>query len=240
MRAPLRAPCDYAGGMSPEAPRRLSRVLLTLALLVPALLVLWWLSSRPKPVRSNFDEALDRALAPVMEQREVHEKLRAAGPAQARPLARELAQSSIPYLAPRDLELWASTRERVARSSPAACTSLWKGGDDAAIGRAIAALGPEVLQPYVEMLARGFALRLERKPPPQPSPGAIERGFAAASATLPAEAREAFAADSRRSDVTDQRACELFLTVSHAASGLEPAERVDFLRALAVRLKSTR
>jgi hypothetical protein len=240
MRAPPRAPCDYLGAMSPKAPRRLSRVLLTLVLLVPALLVLWWLSSRPKPVRSSFDEALDRALAPVMEQREVHEKLRAAGPAQARPLARELALDSVPYLAPRDLELWASTRERVARSSRPACASLWKGSDDVAIGRAIAALGPEVLQPYVEMLARGFALRLERKPPPQPSPGAIERGFAAASAALPEEARAAFAADSRRSDVTDERACELFLAVSQAATGLEPAQRVDFLRALAAQLKPLR
>jgi hypothetical protein len=223
--------------MSPQAPRRVSRVLLTLALIVPAVLLLWWLYSRPKPVRSSFDEALDRALAPVMEQREVHEKLRAAGPAHARPLARELARASVPYLAPRDLELWASTRERVARSSPAACANLWKGSDDVAIGQAIAALGPEVLQPYVEMLARGFALRLERKPPPQPPPGAIERGFAAASAELPTEARAAFAADVRRSDVTDERACELFLTVSRALTRLEPAARVDFLRALAAQLE---
>ena len=136
--------------------------------------------------------------------------------------------------------MWASTRERVARSSPAACAHLWKGSDQVAIGRAIAALGPEVLEPYVEMLARGFALRLERKPPPQPPPGAIERGFAAAAAALPTEARAAFAADSRRSDVTDARACELFLTVSQAATRLEPVHRVDFLRALAAQLEPAR
>jgi hypothetical protein len=213
---------------------------LAVALLGPALLALWWLSSRPKPVRSSFDDALDRALAPVMEQREVHERLRVASSAQARPLARTLALDSVPYLAPRDLELWASTRERVARSSRHACAGLWKGSDDAAIGTAIAALGPELLQPYVEMLARGFAIRLERKPPPQSPPGSIERGFAAASAALPAEARAAFAADSKRSDVTDERACELFLMVSRAATSLEPAERADFLRALAAQLQAPR
>jgi hypothetical protein len=224
--------------MSAKVPRGSSRVLLSLALIVPALLSLWWLLSRPVRVRSTFEDALDRALGPVIEQREVSAKLGAATSAQGRTLARALALDSVPYLGPRDLELWASTRERVARSSKPACASLWKGSDDAAIGSAIAALGPELLGPYVDMLARALALRLERKPPPQVPPGAIGRGFAAASAALPPEARAAFAADSRRADVTDERACELFLTVSQAASALEPAARSDFLRALAAQSKA--
>ncbi len=223
--------------MSSQAPRHLSRALLALALIVPALLALGWFWRRPAPIRSSFDDALDRALAPVMEQSEVQHKLGAATSMQARPLARELARASVPFLAPRDLELWASTRERVARSSKTACASLWKGSDDAGVGRAIAELGPEALEGYVDMLARAFALRLERRPPPAVSPGAIERGFTAAAAALPAEARVAFAADSRRHDVSDARACELFLAVSRATTRLEPTERVDFLRALAVQLE---
>ena len=207
------------------------------ALIVPALLSLWWLWRRPAPVRSSFDDALDRALATVMQQREVQTKLGAATSEQARSFARELALASVPYSSPRDLELWASTRERVARSSKVACASVWKGSDDVAVGKAITALGPEVLEPYVEMLARAFAHRLERKPPPPVPAGAVERGFAATSAALPAEARSAFAADSRRPDVTDERACELFLAVSRATTGLEPGQRVDFLRALAAELE---
>jgi hypothetical protein len=152
-------------------------------------------------VASRFDDALDRALAPVMEQREVQLKLGAATPSQARLLARELAQRSIQYLAPRDLEIWQATRVRVARASPGACAKFWLGGDQALLGPAIAALGDEALDAYVEMLARALALRLERKPAPLPTAHAIERGFAAIAAGLPPEARAAFENDVERRDL---------------------------------------
>src|SRR5258705_2071547 len=79
-----------------------------LLLLAPLGLVLWWFWVRPQhpAAASRFDDVLDRALSPVMQQREVQLKLGAATPTQARLLARELALRSVPYLAPRDLELW--------------------------------------------------------------------------------------------------------------------------------------
>ena len=42
---------------------------------------------------------------------------------------------------------------------------------------------------------------------------------------------------SERSDVSDERACELFLTLSSGADKLEPALRVEFYRALAAELQ---
>jgi hypothetical protein len=151
-------------------------------------------------------------------------------------VARDLARRSVPYLAARDLELWAETREQVARSSPVACARLWKGGDDAFLGPAIVELGDDTLQAYVAMLARGFALRLERKPPPRVAPGSIERAFNAAAESLAPEARMAFQSDVRRADVSDQRACELFLALASAADHMEPPARTDFYRALALQL----
>lgn len=223
--------------MIAEGQRRLNRVLLAIALAVPLGLSVWWLASRREPTPSSFDEALDRALLPVMQQRDVQTKLGAATPRQARLLARELAAGSIQYLAPRDLELWQSTRVRVARVSTAACAYLWKGGNPRYLGRAIAGLGDEALQAYTEMLARGLALRLERKLAPEPAQGAIQHGFAAAAALLPSEARAAFEVDVRRKDLSAARACELFLTLANGTEKLEPEARSDFLRALARELQ---
>jgi hypothetical protein len=226
--------------MTQKGPRRLSRAVLGSVLVVPAVLAFWWLWTRPQRVTTHFDDALDRALAPVIEQTEVQHKLGAPTPTLTRVLARELAQRSVVYLAPRDLELWADIRARVARSSPQVCASLWKGGDQAFLGPAIAGLGDATLDTYTEMLARGLALRLERRPPPEPSPRAIERGFSAIAAALPPDAQRAFEADAKRPDVSDARACELFLTLSRGAAELEPAMRVDFYRALASELPTTR
>jgi hypothetical protein len=223
--------------MAPEGSRRKSSILLTLVLLAPAALSVWWLATRSEHTASSFDDALDRALAPVMQQREVQAKLSAATSTQARLLAREVAKRSVQYLDPRDLELWAATRGRVASVSKPACAHLWKGGDDTFLGPAIAALGDETLDAYVEMLARGLALRLEKKPPPAVSVAALDRGFAAIAEQLPAETRARFEADVKRRDVTDERACELFRMLSLGAEKLSPPLRVDFYRALASALE---
>lgn len=222
--------------MTNPSRRTISRIGLALVLLVPLGLAVWWLATRPEPVASRFDEALDRALVPVMEQREVQHKLGASTSNQARMLARELARRSVPYAAAHDLELWAEVRQKVARASPVACARLWKGGDDAFLGPAIAELGDTELESYVAMLARGFALRLERKPPPSVAAGSVERGFQAAAEGLAPEARAAFETDVKRADITDARACELFLQLSSGAAKLEPAARTDFYRAMAAQL----
>jgi hypothetical protein len=236
----VRAPpgrVSMATTMTPPRPRRLTRAVFASALVVPAMLAGWWLWKRPERATSHFDDALDRALLPVIEQSGAQHKLGAPTPALTRVLARELAESSVVYLAPRDLELWADIRARAARSSPLVCARLWKGGDQGFMGPAIAGLGDATLNAYAEMLARGLALRLERKPAPEPSPQAVERGFSAIAAALPQAAERAFNADAKRPDVSDTRACELFLTLSHGAAELEPAMRVDFYRALARELR---
>lgn len=197
-----------------------------------------WLWRRQPPADSALDAALDRALAPVIEQRAAQSKLGTSTSTQTRLLARQLALSSVSYLAARDLELWAETRKRVALSSPVACARLWKGADEAFIGAAVSELGDDALTAYAEMLARGFALRLERKPPPAILAGALEHGFSAVVAGLPPADRAAFEADARRADVSDARACQLFLELSNGAERLEPRERADFFRALSVALKS--
>jgi hypothetical protein len=209
-----------------------------LLLLLPLLLALWWLSTRRHRPDTAFDDALDRALRPVLEQRDVQSKLGTAGPTQTRLAARESALASVPYLAPRDLELWASLRQRAAEASPATCARLWKGADDEQLGKAVAQLGDEALTSYAELLARGFALRLERKPAPAVPPDALKRGFAAVGAALSPEERAAFEADAARPDVSDERACELFITLSRGIAELEPAARADFYRALSRGLKA--
>jgi len=219
--------------MTSEGQRRAGRVLRGIALAVPLVLAGWWLFNRPEPAASRFDEALDHAVAPVMQQTELPKKLGAVTSTQARLLSRELAERSVPYLGPRDLELWAATRLSVARASKAACARLWKGGDDALLRSAIGELGPEPLDTYTQMLARGLALRLERKPGPGLVPGVIDRGFAVIAEQLPPDARSQFQADVHRSDVSDERACQLFLTLGNGAEKLEPGLRVDFYRALA-------
>lgn len=223
--------------MVPMGKRKLSTIR-ALLLLAPVSFVGWWLWQRPTHESSRFDDALDRALAPVMEQREVKSKLGAVTSAQARLLARDLAEQSIQYLAPRDLELWQATRARVAEASPAACAKLWKGGNTEFLGPAIAALGDETLDDYVAMLARGLSLRLERKPPPEPSVTALSQGFVAIAAHMPAEAGAAFQADVAQRELTDARACELFRALSTGIDRLEPAQRADFLRALAKALQA--
>src|SRR6478735_2237485 len=112
MGARPHAPCDYRAAMSSRGPRRTVRGLRALALGAPALFVVWWLVTRSDPAPSAYEDALDRALAPVIAQRDVQAKLRAASSGQARQLAREFSERSIPYLGPRDLELWQSIRVR--------------------------------------------------------------------------------------------------------------------------------
>jgi hypothetical protein len=215
------------------------------ALLLPLLLVGWWLWSRPERGPSSFDDALDGALSPVIQRSELKQEVRLLTSTQARLVARDLAERSVPYLGPRDLELWAATRARVARASPQACSKLWKGGDAAFLGPAIADLGPEAVEAYAQMLARALALRLEvvrlqQEPPAQPSASAIEQGFAAIAARLPANAQAQFEQDVKRRDVSDEQACRLFLTVSDGAEGLEPRLRYELYRALAGALEVQR
>ena len=223
--------------MSSEGQRRTGRVMRGIVLVVPLVLAGVWLSNRPAPGGSRFDEALDRAVAPVMQQTDLPKKLGAVTSTQARLLSRELAERSVPYLGPRDLELWAATRLSVARASPAACARLWKGGDDALLRSAIGALDHEALETYTQMLARGLALRLEGKPVPGLVPGIIDRGFAAIAEQLPPDTRRQFQDDVHRPDVSDERACQLFLLLGSGAEKLDPILRIDFYRALASALQ---
>lgn len=228
--------------MTLQDPRHVGRVLRGAVLLVPLLLAGWWLWSRPDRGPSRFDDALDRALAPVMQQSELEQRVRLLTSSQARLVARDLAERSVPYLGPRDLELWAATRTRVARASLSACSNLWKGGDETFLGPAIADLGPDALDAYVQMLARALALRLEvlrlqQQPPPLPQSSVIERGFATIAKQLPADARAELEQNVNRRDVSDTQACRLFLTVSTGAEKLEPNLRADFYRALACALE---
>lgn len=230
--------------MTAEGQRSAGRVFRAGALFVPLALSCYWLWTRPGRAPSRFDDELDRALSPVMAQSELRRQVGALTSSQARLVARDLAQRSIRFLGARDLELWAATRARVARASKPACTHLWKGGDEAFLGPAIAELGPDALEAYVQMLARALALRLEPRregePEPRPATVAIERGFAAIAQQLPSEQRLRFEQDVQRRDVNDARACELFLTVADGAEKLEPALRGDFYRALAEALEVPR
>ena len=106
--------------MSFRRPSRSTRIVLASVLAAPAVAVAWWLGTRTGQEPSAYEAALDRALAPVLQQRDLQLKWSASSSAQARLLARELAANSVAYLGPRDLELWQSLRLQVARASPAA------------------------------------------------------------------------------------------------------------------------
>jgi hypothetical protein len=220
--------------------QRKRRWLLVAALLAPATLSAWWFWRRPPEASpSQFEAALDRSLEPVLEQHAAEARLGMSSPRQVKRLARQLALDSVPYLAPADLELWASLRLELARSSRAACARLWQGADDAFLARAVAALGDEKLRAYSDMLARGLALRLERKPPAEPRPDAIQRAMAAVAATMSEPQRERFESDLTRKDLDDARACELFLLLSDGARKLEPEQRTELYRALGRQLRES-
>ncbi len=222
--------------MTAPRPRRSGRLILAVLLALPLLLLGLWLLRRDDAPAARFDAALDRALQPVLAQHQAALAVGASTPKQLRLLSREAAASSLQYLAPADLELWAATRLRVAQSSSDACARLWQGGDAAFVGRAVAELGDDALEAYTSMLARGLSLRLERKPPIEPAPGAIARATRAIADALPSEQRAAFLADVGRADLSPARACELFLTLSTGAQRLPPPTRIEFLRALAKEL----
>lgn len=219
---------------------RTRRGLLLAALLVPLALSAWWFWRRPAEASpAHFQASLDRAIEPVLELHAAEAKLGMSSRGQVRALARQLALDSVPYLAPADLELWAALRLELAHASPVSCARLWKGVDDAFMAQAIAGLGDEKLRAYSEMLARGLALRLERKPPPPLAAGAIPRGTAAVAALLPEPERARFQADLARRDLDDTRACQLFLQLSGGAQELEPAQRTELYRALSVQLRGS-
>jgi hypothetical protein len=226
--------------MAVAGQHRTRRGLLLLLLLGPLALSAWWFWRRPAAASpSQFEAALDRAIEPVLELHAAEAKLGMRSPGQVRLLARQLALDSVPYLAPADLKLWAGLRLEVARARPAACARLWQGADDAFMAESIAALGDERLQAYSEMLARGLALRLERKPPERLAAGALQRGTAAVAALLPEQQRAAFEADWPRRGLDDARACQLFLQLSTGAERLEQAERTELYRALAAELRAS-
>jgi hypothetical protein len=215
------------------------RLLLLLALLGPLGFSLWWFWRHPSDsAPSRFDAALDRALEPVLELHAASVKLGTSTPAQAKVLARQLAQDSAPFLAPADLELWAAIRLEAARSSPVTCARLGKGGDEASLRQAVVELGDARLTAWTEMLARGFAVRLERKRAPDVSPSALSRGREAIIQALPPAQQPGFRADLSDRELSDARACQLFLTLSSQAQQLEPALRSELYRALAVSLRA--
>lgn len=219
---------------------RTRRGLLLGALLVPLALSGWWFWRRPaegSPTR--FQAELERAIEPVLELHAAEAKLGMSSPGQVRVLARQLALDSVPYLAPADLELWAALRLELARASPVFCARSWRGVDEAVMSQAVAALDDEKLRAYSEMLARGLALRLERKPPPTLASDAMPRGSAAVAALLPEPERARFQADLARHDLDDTRACQLFLQLSGGAQKLEPAQRTELYRALSVQLRQS-
>ena len=217
--------------------RQTGRAIRGTALLLPLVLAGYWLWNRSSYTPSRFDEALDRALSPVLQTSGLARDLGGPTSSQARIVSRDLARRSVVYLGARDLEEWGATRARVARASPVACARLWKGGDDSFFGPAVAELGPEALEQYTQLLGRALALRLEQKTPPPGVPGALGRGFVAIAEQLPQDTRAKFEADAKRSDVSDARACELFLTLASGADKLEPALRVEFYRASAAELQ---
>jgi hypothetical protein len=223
--------------MAAAGQHRTRRGLLLGALLVPLALSVWWFWRRPPEASpSHFQAALDRAIEPVLELHAAEAKLGLSSPGQVRVLARQLALDSVPYLAPADLELWAALRLELGQASPISCARLWKGADETSMAQAIASLGDEKLRAYSEMLARGLALRLARKPAPPLASDAIPRGSAAVAALLPESERARFQADLARRDLDDTRACQLFLQLSRSARQLEPAQRTELYRALAAQL----
>ncbi|HEX2871225.1 MAG TPA: hypothetical protein VHP33_08215 [Polyangiaceae bacterium] len=223
--------------MMSEGKRHTGRAIRGTALLIPLVLAGYWLWTRGERTPSRFDDALDRALSPVVQASGLGRELGSMTSSQARILSRDLARRSVVYLGARDLEEWGATRARVARASKAACARLWKGGDDSFFGPAVAQLGPESLEQYTRLLGRALALRLEQKAPPPTVTGVLARGLTAIAEQLPDDARAKFEADAKRSDVSDERACELFLTLSSGAEKLEPGLRVEFYRALAAELQ---
>jgi hypothetical protein len=88
------------------------------------------------------------------------------------------------------------------------------------------------------MLARGLALRFEKKTPPGLSLGAIDRGLSTIASKLPDAERAGFEADVKRRDLGDARACQLFLLLGSGVQQLDPGERSEFLRALAGELQA--
>jgi hypothetical protein len=219
---------------------RPARLFLALALLVPLGLSLWWFWRKPSAnTPSRYDAALDRALEPVLELHAASVKLSMSTPAQVKVLARQLAHDSAPYLAPADLELWAAIRLEAARASAATCARLWQGGDDTLLRQTIVRLGEARLTDWAEMLARGFAVRLEQKRPPDVSASALPRATEAIIATLPEAEQATFRDDLSRRELRDERACELFLELSSGAQKLAPELRSELYRALAVQLKAS-
>ena len=226
--------------MNHERQRNAGRAVRGTALLIPLVLAGYWLWNRSSRASSGFDDALDRALSPVVQASGLGRELGSLTSSQARLLSRDLARRSVAYLGARDLDEWGATRARVAQASSAACAHLWKGGDDSFFGPAVAQLGPEVLEQYTQLLGRALALRLEQKTPPSTAADALARGFAAIAEQLPGDARAKFEADAKRRDVSDARACELFLTLASGADKLEPTQRMEFYRALAAELQVPR
>ncbi len=210
-----------------------------------------------KPLRipprsdSRVAASLNKALEPILAQPELQERFGQLSRLELRAHCWSLSVSGVRYLSPRDLELWASFRTRLAASSPAACAAMWTGGDGAAIARALDSLSDEELKAWAELHARAAALSLEQAPaalgadegsessledsPAAAAAAALSRGRAAAVELLPAEARPAFEADAVRADLSEARACEMFQALLAGAKRLDPALRSEFYRALSSR-----
>jgi hypothetical protein len=195
---------------------------------------------RPPPQStSRVDAALDSALAAVLDHEDAQAKLSAPTRSVALLMLRARLARGVEYLSPRDLELWADYRLRVARSSTPACARMWQGGDNPFALQTLESFSDDDLQNWAELSARGVALSLEGKPAP-PFPGnVLPRGFAVIGSQLPSPAREAFQTDSARANLSEARACQMFQTLFGGAAQLEPQLRTDVYRALAHQLAET-
>jgi hypothetical protein len=178
---------------------------------------------------------LDAALREVLEQPGVREQLVAKSPGTALLELRLRVLASAEYLSARDLELWADVRLHIARVSPQACAKLWIGGDNPAASQALETFSDTELQQWAEMSARSVALSLEGKPPPAVAEGALARGFSAIAASLPVEARQTFEADGKQPQLSEPRACQMFLQLFSGARALPQPLQTETLRALAAR-----
>lgn len=192
---------------------------------------------RAPPVEPRAEAILNAELRKLLEQPGLREQLIAKSQGAALSELRLRVLTSAEYLSPRDLELWADARLRIARASPQACAKLWTGGDNPAASSALDTFSELELREWAEMSARGVALSLEGKPPPGVAPDALARGFAAVAATLAPDARQTFEADGRQAQLSEPRACRMFLLLFSGARSLPQPLQAEMLRALAQRAR---
>jgi len=191
-----------------------------------------WLNVR-LGLRSKLDVIVSSEYKRLVSHPKFREVTKGKPTTEVREVAATLTSAGLQYLELPDLQDWARIKMQMAERSPKLCAGMWRGRQDPSLGtRTLGELAEPDLRAWARLSAKASLHALEGSPPPSVSPDARYRGLEHIVSKFSEHDRQSVLTDMARSDLSDERACELMQMVLKGSRDLPADLQREFLREL--------